>query len=298
MRYFIGLHSHTCDNVGQSTWAANTMDTLKLTRKELYNLVWTESGVKLSKQYGVSDVWIAKICKMYKIPRPYRGYWARLGSGQRLKRTPLPRGNDEEIIEININPNKKELPREISSSIKKVNKIVLAGTPPHPLIKKASDILTLRKHDDVGLIRTERDCLNIQVTRELLPRALRIMDTVLKMLIEIGAEIRISEKRTQVIINGVSLDIALREELFRKRLQAKDHNLKGYYRFGFNLFEDWLTPSGRLYLEIEDFGFYSSERKTWRDTETRSLEDRVKRFISGVIRNSEVKREYLEKRNK
>ena len=60
-------------------------DKKSMTRRELYDLVWSIPITKLSKKYGLSDVGFAKICKKYNIPRPPRGYWARIASGQTLK---------------------------------------------------------------------------------------------------------------------------------------------------------------------------------------------------------------------
>ncbi len=48
----------------------------RITRSELYNQVWNVPITKLSKQYGLSDVGLAKICKKHNIPRPPKGYWA------------------------------------------------------------------------------------------------------------------------------------------------------------------------------------------------------------------------------
>jgi len=71
-------------------------------RKELYKKVWETPITRLSKEYGLSDVGFAKICKKYNIPRPPRGYWARKTAGYRVKRLPLPPG---ENVNIQITPN-------------------------------------------------------------------------------------------------------------------------------------------------------------------------------------------------
>ena len=78
-------------------------DGTQISRKQLYEEVWTQPVTKLAKQYGLSDVGFAKICKRYNIPRPPRGYWARIQAGEKLKRTRLPSGKDELIT---INPNR------------------------------------------------------------------------------------------------------------------------------------------------------------------------------------------------
>ena len=51
--------------------------TITLKREELYQLVWAEPITTLAKQYGLSDVGLAKVCKRHKIPKPERGYWAK-----------------------------------------------------------------------------------------------------------------------------------------------------------------------------------------------------------------------------
>lgn len=62
----------------------------KLTREQLYDLVWSEAMQKLSKQIGISDVALAKICRKVGIPIPERGYWNRLHAGKKVQGTPLP----------------------------------------------------------------------------------------------------------------------------------------------------------------------------------------------------------------
>jgi hypothetical protein len=48
-----------------------------LTREQLYERVWTTPMTTLAEEYGLSDVAIAKRCKVHNIPRPPVGYWAK-----------------------------------------------------------------------------------------------------------------------------------------------------------------------------------------------------------------------------
>jgi integrase len=59
-------------------------------RESLHELVWTAPVFEVAKRLGVSDVGLAKLCRRAAIPTPRRGYWARIESGQRIRRTPLP----------------------------------------------------------------------------------------------------------------------------------------------------------------------------------------------------------------
>jgi len=63
-------------------------------RKELYDLVWAQPVTKVAKQFGVSDVAIAKACRKLKVPLPGRGYWARKQNGYAVQTVPLPKAKD------------------------------------------------------------------------------------------------------------------------------------------------------------------------------------------------------------
>lgn len=63
---------------------------MRVTRDELYELVWTEPMQKVAAQFGVSDVYLAEVCSRLNVPRPARGHWARLAAGQTVPRAPLP----------------------------------------------------------------------------------------------------------------------------------------------------------------------------------------------------------------
>jgi hypothetical protein len=60
-----------------------------LTRKELYELVWSRPMIKVAEEFGLSDVALHKICKKHRIPKPGLGYWAKVAAGKPVKKTPL-----------------------------------------------------------------------------------------------------------------------------------------------------------------------------------------------------------------
>ena len=41
-----------------------------ITRKQLYDKVWSTPMTAIAKEYGLSDVGMAKLCKRHEIPRP------------------------------------------------------------------------------------------------------------------------------------------------------------------------------------------------------------------------------------
>lgn len=61
-----------------------------VTREELYALVWAEPMIKVAESYGVSGSYMARVCGYLKVPRPERGYWAKLEFGKPVSQPPLP----------------------------------------------------------------------------------------------------------------------------------------------------------------------------------------------------------------
>lgn len=60
-----------------------------VSRKELYDLVWSKPMTQVAGEYGLSDRGLAKLCERNSIPVPPRGYWAKKAAGQKVKKAPL-----------------------------------------------------------------------------------------------------------------------------------------------------------------------------------------------------------------
>ena len=61
-----------------------------VSREELYELVWSTSMAKVGEQFKVSGSYMARVCSVLRVPRPKRGYWAKLAVGKALGKPPLP----------------------------------------------------------------------------------------------------------------------------------------------------------------------------------------------------------------
>ena len=61
-----------------------------ITRQALYDAVWAQPITKLSKDFGISDVGLAKACRKLSVPLPPRGYWARKAAGKPALQLALP----------------------------------------------------------------------------------------------------------------------------------------------------------------------------------------------------------------
>src|SRR4051812_11136576 len=67
----------------------------ELSREELYDLIWSSPATKVAADFGISDVAVHKRCIRQNVPRPSRGYWAKLAAGWKLPKKPLPPTADQ-----------------------------------------------------------------------------------------------------------------------------------------------------------------------------------------------------------
>lgn len=73
----------------------------RFTREELYRAVWSEPVRTLAQKLGVSDVAVAKACRLAAIPTPEAGYWMRKRTGRPARvptLPPRPLGFKDEIL--------------------------------------------------------------------------------------------------------------------------------------------------------------------------------------------------------
>ena len=166
---------------------------MRISRRDLYNRVWKIPVTRLAKEYGLSDVGFAKICKKYNIPRPSRGYWAKKAAGQRMLKEPLPRRSSDETIEIapnlsnqfNLTENPKLLKHLECEQTFPPIVVAKALRNPHPFVARSAELLELCEPSNVGILESmDKNCLDIRVSKNSLRSALRIIDALIKGLLE------------------------------------------------------------------------------------------------------------------
>jgi len=82
----------------------------RVTREELYAMVWQKPMSRLAKELGISGNGLAKVCDRLDVPYPPRGYWAKKEAGKLVVTFQLP-------------PRKDGIPQEAS----------ICPTPPKPV---------------------------------------------------------------------------------------------------------------------------------------------------------------------
>jgi len=261
-------------------------------RERLYQEVWTEPIFQLAKKYGLSDVGLAKICKKLKIPRPERGYWAKLQAGKRVdgppKLSPLP-GAQSLTLRRWVKPAEDPLDQETENLVevligaeKKPENFIRVGkrlSSPHPLVQRAEAILTGKqtyRWDD----ERRYNHLAVDVSKACLPRGLRLMDALLKALekrefpVAVQRQERSDKFQTLVRIFGQGVSIRLRE--MYNQVEVTDST---YKRID-------LVRNGKLELQVNDYGI---PRRCRRDGQ-KPLEEQLNSFVVGLIQDAAEKK--------
>lgn len=176
-----------------------------LTRKELYDLVWSKPLRDLAEEFGMPDVALGKWCRKMDIPRPGRGYWQKLEAGKKPRRKRLPRPEEKDALHIRLpdqnqappEPPPGKTPVEVFES-DPVNMIRVPDelTHPHLLVIQAKKALNNgRVERQYGwTYPTSRPRLDVLTSPESRSRALRILDMLIKALESRGLVVKVTKK--------------------------------------------------------------------------------------------------------
>jgi hypothetical protein len=253
-------------------------------RATLYELVWSKPTAYLAQEFGLSDVAIGKICRALNIPKPPRGYWAKVRRGQRVQRPALPSGSDPDA-RITIKATvKRERPKEVEIDTTTSTALL----PLHPLVVRTKAELAHAEPSQEGLYFARGSgALMVDVGRTSRERALLCMDALLKALEHRGhnTETDTSPRRgrgTVVTVNGEQLSIRLRERLNRASpVMTKEERLR-FERTGYEPYVKYdFHPSGDLQFEVSrpEYGWID---KTWKDGKRRKLEQILGKVVGGM----------------
>jgi hypothetical protein len=80
---------------------------LQLTRRQVYELVWTKPLNKIAAELGLSDQGLAKACRRFQIAVPPVGYWQKLAFGKQVHQPALDCEHFDENVEVQVMPGVK-----------------------------------------------------------------------------------------------------------------------------------------------------------------------------------------------
>lgn len=267
--------------------------TLRYERAKLYGEIWEEPVTTVAKRYGISDVALRKICKQLAVPLPPLGYWAKVAAGKNSPAPPLPEySGAAEIVRQRyvsdepVEPDPQHLVARREFEALPENRIVVSETldMPHRLVVITERALQRPKHRDLqNLPTTERRALDISVSEASLPRALRIMDALVKALDARGMHLRIEtdgKRRSCLTLQGQVLAIRLVESISRTEREFTEKERQDIKKYGYTYLPNRYSyePMGMLKLGI--IGTYHSDfHKTVADGKRQRIEQRLNEFV-------------------
>lgn len=266
-----------------------------VTREELYAAVWTTPLSRLAKEYGISDVGIAKICKKLGVPRPNRGYWAKRKAGLSKHPPALTPGhpiNEVEIYPPYVDSQEREALRAIKAVIEKNLQIVVPKRlkKPHTLTVMTQETLDVSKPNNHGLIYcSPPHGYDLAISPGLRARALLMMDTLVKALESCNVTVRLDSDLKRMYVGNKEDEVrfCLRESYKQTRM-APPPRKKGDHLYSYSPKYSY-TPTGSLSIRIEKY-LGKGVLTHWEDKKA-PIEDRLAEIVNGLLLACELQKE-------
>ncbi len=256
-------------------------------REELYERVWTTPMYRLAKEFGYSDVGLAKLCEKHNIPRPGLGYWRRLELGQKPSRPSLPvvEQPNPYRIEIAIGepivPDGQRMSRDVPTVSVSADRQIS-----HPIVVRSERLLRNAKKDESEILFPRKGTVShLRVTEAALPRALRILDAFFVALAERGIQILWPNEENaslHIVCESENIGFALEEILDRKAHTPTEQETARHKR------DYWWSPpkwdyqsTGMLRISLHS-GETTGARRTWSERKERSIETYLGAVVLGI----------------
>tara|TARA_R110000868_G_scaffold11516_7_gene56438 strand:+ start:39783 stop:40910 length:1128 start_codon:yes stop_codon:yes gene_type:complete len=245
--------------------------TTRLTREELYGMVWQTPMSRLASSFGLSGNGLKKICARHDIPVPPRGYWARKAAGQRVVKYRLQTSTTpaQQIIEIRPTPPAKPKPADIPPM--KVT-IPRQTRQQHRLVADwvIEDKERRRKgwRYDIGVWARYHPDPFSQTGQ----RRYRVLDALFKALEKEKLSIQLGDRQSILIADGNErIEISIRE----KKKQDRRPMTAAELRWRSPGEKNWrveMVGSGILVFEVKSY-LPEALKRSWTETAEQSLED-------------------------
>jgi hypothetical protein len=261
---------------------------VRLTRKELYEKMWSRPAICLAEEFGISGRGLGKLCSRFEIPVPPRGYWAKLAAGKHVTRIPLSTAKSDVPSEILIQPSPESpeaaLPEQVRAEVTAVldsrDQIRVPETlrSPHPIVKswlerkrerRKVDQLSGRRRSEPQLDETER-------------RKLKILSAIFSEIEKLGHAVKGTGGEVHFEIGGQRLEYKVSEHYKQVQIQLTDEERRRSWNPAIATRTD-LEPTGELCFEITTW-ISEPIRKRWRDGKRKKLEEQLGELVAGLVK--------------
>ncbi|WP_339655362.1 hypothetical protein [uncultured Maribacter sp.] len=245
------------------------------TRKDLYDLVWSKSISAIANDFQIKPQRVKEICKENEIPLPDRGYWSKIRFKKKVVKTPLPMiEHDNLLIDLNIRKFRTDYHKRAFELAQRQDlnfKVPRKISTYHPLVKSSKNLLEIIDESKNKLrfweVAQKHDILPIHTNTKLRARALRLMDTLIKVIEAMDCNITFYCNRAHVEMFGQKTEINLRQKVHRIRTTDK---------------RGWTSESWEESDKLEFQTGPSFDRKNWIDNTKRTIEACLPEIIAWI----------------
>jgi sRNA-binding carbon storage regulator CsrA len=260
---------------------------VEYSREQLYKAIWSTPCLKLAASLGMSDVALAKTCRRLGIPRPPRGYWAKVEAGDKPSKERLPEAKpgQDKVVRFNVARNVSRRENFAVNNVltagksRKVNPLELTpeGSELHAIVEKQKQALMKAKPDELGYVLVRgKSLFACDVSSQIIPKLIRAMDAIVCELDDRDYEFEPSDSEYLGLRIVKDKDEAgLRWSEKRVEIEREPTNVdKRKPSWTWNLKET--KPSGALTVEVSAPGLRG--KRQWTEGDGRTLEE-----ILGVV---------------
>ena len=266
-------------------------DRFTMTREELYQHVWTTPINLLSQALGLSDVGLAKTCKQMNVPRPGRGYWARLDAGEQLKKIPLPSPSAADIRQwtFDIVANRQRRADWAASNLsapikdKSQSPVELPGEhePLHDVAAQHRVALEKSKPDENGFVHLNSAAFfRCDVSVAMVPRLARSIHALITYLEKTNCRVSRGAKQCPHLCltqGNDRLTVYWSEEIEEfEREPTIEEKRKPSWTWQLKQ----RRATGRITIEISAMGLHG--KRCWTESDTRSVQEVLARVIEKI----------------
>jgi hypothetical protein len=254
------------------------MEEFRISRKDLYQKVWSTPLTQLAKIYKISDVGLRKKCIKNDIPLPKVGHWSKIQHGKKVKKTSLPNPQEQKQITLFIRDDngtsydptiddRIRIKHEITNNFKEYLEPSRRLSNTHDLIKAGKLHLDSKEANyDKQVSSDSSRFLSITSSRSMISEALRVFNSFIRLAESRGHQIKIVNHSTVISIDEIEIKIDIRE----RQKRVIDETMSSHFVSHKNV------PSGILTFRRDDY-----RKREW-DNSKKSIEEQFPSIFANL----------------
>ena len=291
-----------------------------MTRRQLYDLIWSKPMRDAANEIGISDVGLQKVCVRHRIPVPPQGYWNKVHAGQNPPKAIFRDITDVALNRVQIAGSTYSPPPEVKKALVEAKareavpnkRIEVPIAPPSlPAAMLLANTLKKSKPDEKGLaFASEAHLIHVRVAQANIDRAVAIVEALLVAAGDRGYAATPGSDHLTLVVDGETAIVSLKEgtkrvehvetqeeaDLDARRNQAAARQNWDLYSRLHRPRPRWdYKHTGLLTLEIDN-AEYLGVRRRWSDTPHRKLETMLNDVLASFAAYAAARKLDREKR--